>query len=267
MMAARAFSLIELLVVISILALLAAMTMTAIPMVRESAARTVCAGNLRQIGVVALLYADDWEAEFPPQNPNPNFWSSPSLYSVRQGIGLLMDGVRSEGGDGAGRIFFCPGSLSTANSLLMYNRTQVADRDWNACMRYGYTYHAGLRDTQGNWTDAPFGYPDQQLGGVTTTFKANERILMATNRVIAVDGRSRSPALAVLAADWICKFGSGGMANTAANHPAGGPPSAGRGGANAVHGDGHVEWYAYQRDTLDDWWVSYALWKTDYVLQ
>lgn len=263
----RAFTLIELLVVISILALLAAMTMTAIPMVRESAARSVCAGNLRQVAVVALMYAGDWEGEFPPQNPNPNFWSSPDVNGVRHGIGLLMDALRSDGGDGAGKVLFCPGSLSAANSILMYNRTDVANHAWNACLRYGYTYHAGLRDTQGNWFDTPFGYPALQLGGATPTFKANERILITTSRVMAVDGRSQSPALAVLAADWICKFGSGSNTNTAANHPAGGPPTAGRGGANAVHGDGHVEWYAYQRDTLDDWWVSYALWKTDHVLQ
>ena len=262
------FTLIELLVVISILAVLSAMVIATVPMMRDAATRTQCASNLRQVGMVALLYAENWDGEFPPQNPNPNFWSSPEVNGVPHGIGLLMESLTASEGAGSGKAFFCPGSLNTANSISSYSQTQATNHDWKGFSRYGYTYQAGLRDTGSNWGDPPFGYPAAQLGQVTGAFKANERILIGTSRVVAVDGHSHSLALAVLAADWICKFGNGsGSYNTAINHPAGGPLVPGRGGANVVHGDGHVEWYGYQRDTIDDWWVSYALWKTDYVLQ
>ena len=110
-----AFTLVELLVVIVIIAVLAALLIPAIATVRESAVRAVCGANLRQVGMAALGYADDWDALFPPQNPNPNFWSAPVHYGVPAGIGLLLPYC-----DGNGRVLFCPESLrkSLATSSL-----------------------------------------------------------------------------------------------------------------------------------------------------
>ncbi|MBA3686026.1 MAG: type II secretion system protein [Planctomycetes bacterium] len=264
---ANGFTLIELLVVMVIIGILAAMLLPMIPIVRESARRASCGSNLRQVGIACLAYAEDFEGFFPPQNPNPNFWSSPEVSGVKHGIGLLMDYVTDGRGRGGGKILFCPGSLSAGNSILMFSRNEVAQGEWGRCMRYGYTYQAGCRDTGVNWGDPPFAYPPIDLGSVTPTFKPNDRMLISTNLVITPSGPSTGLSMGILAADWFCKFGNGGMENTACNHPPGGPPRPGRSGANAVHGDGHVEWYAFQRDTIDDWWKSYALWKPEYVSQ
>jgi len=60
-----AFTLIELLVVISIIAVLAAMLLPAIGVVRASARGTVCASNLRQLGMAMVQYTADEEGKYP----------------------------------------------------------------------------------------------------------------------------------------------------------------------------------------------------------
>lgn len=64
----RAFSLIELLVSVSIVGLLAAMLLPALRHARESARAAVCVSNLHQIGVATQMYLDDYGHYFSYYN-------------------------------------------------------------------------------------------------------------------------------------------------------------------------------------------------------
>jgi prepilin-type N-terminal cleavage/methylation domain-containing protein len=60
------FTLVELTVVVTIIAILAAILFPVFSHARESSRKTTCASNLYQVGAALQLYARDYDGRFPP---------------------------------------------------------------------------------------------------------------------------------------------------------------------------------------------------------
>ncbi len=81
----RAFTLVEMMVVLGVVALLSAITLGVVSSLREGSKRGTCQGNLNQIYGAVRLYAQDFDGKFPYLNPTggPSSTQTPA-----GGIGL-----------------------------------------------------------------------------------------------------------------------------------------------------------------------------------
>lgn len=87
---ARAFSLVELLIVIGIIAVLISILLPAINKARESGRRVKCASNLRQIGQAFELYAQTF-GEYPRGNYHNGMGSTAANCEAKAFSGYLCD--------------------------------------------------------------------------------------------------------------------------------------------------------------------------------
>ena len=68
-----AFTLLELLVVITIISILAALLLPALARAREQANRIACASNMKQLGYTFLMFSDEHGGQLPSGSPN-QYW-------------------------------------------------------------------------------------------------------------------------------------------------------------------------------------------------
>jgi prepilin-type N-terminal cleavage/methylation domain-containing protein len=131
------FTLVELLVVISIIALLIALLLPAISRAKEVARRVVCASNLHQSGLGMYLYANDSKLWLPPSDwRSCNLFNAvPAAYAV--GGFQIVNGTMLETSYGLSRaILSCPSGV--------YKAKYYADSSY---LTINYLYNGGV----GNW--------------------------------------------------------------------------------------------------------------------
>jgi prepilin-type N-terminal cleavage/methylation domain-containing protein/prepilin-type processing-associated H-X9-DG protein len=68
------FTLVEMLVVLAVISILAALLLPALARAKARANQTRCLNNVRQLGLALTMYAGDYSGEFPPRAVPPNAW-------------------------------------------------------------------------------------------------------------------------------------------------------------------------------------------------
>lgn len=162
----QGFTLVELLVVVSLIALLVALLQPALRQAMEAARRAACAANVKQMAVGSYMYASDNQAILPPAAPGIGTnsgglgvwgvyvqagWPAglKDIYGGFQGMGLLYRaGIFT-----SGKSFYCPSSThplyqyNTGKNLSWPSNNKVA---WETWVGYSYHYRATYRGLSGN---------------------------------------------------------------------------------------------------------------------
>ncbi len=108
-----AFTLLELLVVIAVIAILSAILIPAIKGARERANEATCLANLRQCGTLILMYAADANGRMPASGPDGS-WDDELLRN-----GLISDFSLTRQG--------CPEHRETLSATYGYNYMQLGN--------------------------------------------------------------------------------------------------------------------------------------------
>ena len=138
-----AFTLVELLVVMGVIAILVAILLPALTGARRAAQTVQCAANIRQICNAMFDYASSNRGRFPPNIP-PFGGSKAQYWYDNDRIGRLVGARVSPGGASGGGVLVCPQeedawrsySMNRWASSLVDARTKLVRKLWSKDMPY-----------------------------------------------------------------------------------------------------------------------------------
>ena len=129
----KAFTLVELLVVIGIIAVLVGILLPTLSRARESANKAACLSNMRQLGIGLLEYSTKYKGGYVPigyiiKSSHQRAWSYAALYNRSDGYGPVILGYLVEANlIKDGKTYYCP---SETNSQWVYNHGEGGLNDF-----------------------------------------------------------------------------------------------------------------------------------------
>jgi len=244
---AGGFTLVELLVVVAIIALLAAILFPVFGRAREKARQTTCISNLKQLGMAFAMYTQDYDESYPwgnqgwaghlvyPYVKNKNVFTCPSDPLANQANNAANDGNFSYGSATLPTTTYVSCAAVCVENSYGYNG--LTNQVTNAIQLSQFTSSANtvlLFEISGNYTDPSDGLEQASLedqdGGAGDP--------RGGNSIAANPSLDREYSMGYSGQTPIAQFFYLGGGNTAD------PLAPGRhfDGANYLAVDGHVKW-------------------------
>jgi prepilin-type N-terminal cleavage/methylation domain-containing protein/prepilin-type processing-associated H-X9-DG protein len=254
----KAFTLIELLVVIAIIAILAAILFPVFAQARESARKTSCTSNVKQLTLGLMMYVQDYDENFPCETQQnwvkdpsvawgPNTWVYNDIY-VR-----LQPYVKNY------QVFFCPDRAKTApdSGTMCYDDGQPPQNVWGYGYNWGSGYGPGGPYQVGQVGDGCIA--KEIAGGIRPGNPLSRINLPAMFPVVGDTGDTPRQLIQSDAYDPVCinggseSEGPGNGANsdmpTGARH---------QGGNNFGFSDGHAKWFHINTTRVDPYNIGWT---------
>lgn len=223
----RSFTLIELLVVVAIIAVLVALLLPALQRVRDQARMTVCATQLKQIGIGLTQYADENGGAFPP-NPG-HFHDVVGSSDMRP---LLYEYLPDA------HVFYCPASGRRENEK--YIDKFYDPNTFGPGKEFEIDYPIFINPSLSGVIWGPASLQDNPIRSVGVIYPTRQ--VISTDHVQAGAGTLGNTPPFTEAVPSIGNHLRSGQRDRKYDTGIGGTPGSVVGG-NRVHFDTHVEWH------------------------
>jgi len=236
----HAFTLLELLVIVAVLALLIGLRLPVLARATDQTKRAQCASNLRQFTLAMHIFANENEDRLPANSAG--FWA----WDTSPEIGTFVESTGSKWS-----VMYCPGTAPRFNDADNWNSYNYALPNYRI-LGYANTLpgNPGVVATNINPTLNPV--PVLVAFGVYSTALASQRVLLA-DATISVSGQNNPAARYTY--NYTDIVGGYATAETSA-HLAGHFPV----GGNLGMLDGHVEWRKFDDMTPRTTGTSPVFW-------